>query len=155
MSHLAERYNQLSHTYIKLADQFQKLDVDYMTLRSKVVPLLRALKSYKATVETLKQQNLDLEQELRTVTQKYEELKPFAAFLSPEFQQVLSEAEEQLALVDETLKEIDQDRDPGLSEADKSLLLEHQNDPSQFEALIQPNGYSSVRVASDRALQAV
>jgi hypothetical protein len=157
MSHLADRYNRLCQAYVKLADQFQRLDIDHMTLRSKVVPLLRALKTYKAGVETLTQENLALEQELRAMTQKYEELKPLEVFLHPEFQQALWEAEEQLALVDQTLQEIDQNQDPGLSEADKQLLLEYHNDPTQFEALIQANWSNSANgvAAANRPLQSV
>jgi len=34
MSDLAERYARLCRVYVQLADRFQKLDVEHMTLRS-------------------------------------------------------------------------------------------------------------------------
>jgi predicted nucleic acid-binding Zn-ribbon protein len=157
MSHLAKNITRLCHAYIKLSDKFQKLDVDYMTLRSKVVPLIKALKVYKQLVEQLSEERQLLKENLQEITQKYEELKPFEIFLEPEFQAILNEAEEQIDLVDTTLNEIESDRDPDLSDVEKALLLEYENDPDKFGALINitllnPSENSSVQ---EKALQSM
>jgi hypothetical protein len=52
--------------------------------------------------------------------------------LQPETQAVLAEAEEQMSLVQETLLEIDQDSDPGMSEADKLLLEEYYSNSNEL-----------------------
>jgi predicted nucleic acid-binding Zn-ribbon protein len=154
MDNLAERYIRLSRAYIKLADKFQKLDVEHMALRGKVVPLLKAIKTHRSTIDQLNEENLtlkhqlteliaqrqrikELEAQLETVTAHYETLKPLAGLLQPEVEELLTEVEEQLELVDATFDEIDSDRDPDLSESDKEILQEYENDPAQF-TLSQP-----------------
>jgi predicted nuclease with TOPRIM domain len=132
MSNIAERYIYLSHCYIELADKFQKLDVEHMTLKSKMVPVLKAMKTCKQTIEQLTQEKLELEQKLQAVTAQSEELKSFEVLLQPETQAVLAEAEEQMSLVQETLLEIDQDSDPGMSEADKLLLEEYYSNSNEL-----------------------
>jgi predicted nuclease with TOPRIM domain len=132
MSNIAERYIYLSRCYIELADKFQKLDVEHMTLKSKMVPVLKAMKTCKQTIEQLTQEKLELEQKLQAVTAQYEELKSFEVLLQPETQAVLAEAEEQMSLVQETLLEIDQDSDPGMSEADKLLLEEYYSNSNEL-----------------------
>ncbi len=133
MSHLADRYTRLCHSYIKLSDKFQKLDVDHMTLRSKVVPLIKLLQTYKQTIKQLTQDKEALASDLQSMTLKYEELKPLEAFLQPEAQAALAEAEEQLELVDITLQEMESDRDPDLSEIDKAILTEYQANPDLLD----------------------
>lgn len=129
---LSVSFEKLCRSYIKMADRFQQLDVEYMTLRSKVVPLLKQLKAYQQTIESLKRENSDLQAELETVTAKYEELKPFEDLLSPELQGLLQEAEDQIDLVDETLNEMDRDDDPDLSEDDKALIQAFRDNPDAF-----------------------
>ncbi len=136
MSQIAERITRLCHAYIKLSDKFQKLDIEYMTLRSKVVPLIKALKTYKQLLEQLNQEKQALEEKLQETTLKYEELKPLEIFLQLEFQAILTEAEEQVELVETTLYEMESDRDPDLSDIDKELLIQYQNDPEQFALLL-------------------
>lgn len=126
MSQIAERYNHLCSSYLQLADKFQKLDVEHMSLKSKVVPLIKALKAYKDTVETLQQENANLAEELQIITAHYEQLKPLEALLQPDLQEKLAEVEEQMALVDETMREMEEDSTPDLSEEDKLLLEEYQ-----------------------------
>lgn len=135
-------FEKLCRSYVKMADRFQQLDVEYMTLKSKIVPLLKQLRGYQQTVETLKRENGDLKTELETMTAKYEELKPFEELLNPELQGLLQEAEEQIDLVDETLKEMERDRDPDLSEDDKALIEAFKTDPNAF-ALPDLNSLSS------------
>lgn len=127
-----ERYAQICRAFVKLADKFQKLDVDHMTLKSKVAQILKLLKNYQTVAEKLNQENQVLKQELQTVTAKYEALQLFEFFLEPEFQALLEEAEAQCELVDETLEEMEDDCDPDLDELDKRLLSEYQTRPDSF-----------------------
>ncbi len=131
-SNLAERYTRLCRAYVKLADKFQKLDVEHMTLRSKVVPLLKALKVQRQMVEQLQQEKTTLAAELQSTTSKYEALQHLEPLLQPDMQAALVEAEEQLALVDTTLVEMDCDRDPDLNDDDKQILNDYQQQPESF-----------------------
>jgi predicted nuclease with TOPRIM domain len=136
MSDLAERYARLCRGYVQLAEKFQKLDVEHMTLRSKVIPLLKSLKSHHSLVEQLKQEKESLEEQLQSTIQKYEELKALETFLQPEMQAALLEAEEQIALVETTVSEMDSDFDPDLSDDEKMLLHEYHSQ-SEFGSLIK------------------
>jgi hypothetical protein len=137
MTNLADRYTHLSRAYIQLADKFQKLDVDHMELRSKIIPALKALTAYKQIVEDLNQEKQALTAKLLAMTAKYEELKPLEALFSPEIEAILAEAEEQIALVNMTMEEMDRDRDPDLSEAEKQLLQDYQNNPEEFSPITE------------------
>ncbi|MEM7773751.1 MAG: hypothetical protein AAGA75_24025 [Cyanobacteria bacterium P01_E01_bin.6] len=132
MADISKSFAKLCHSYIKLADKFQQLDVDYMTLKGKIVPVLKQLKAYRTTIEALKQEKKDLKAELETVSAKYEELKVFEELLSPEMQALIDEAQEQVDLVDETLTEMEQDDDPDLSEDDKAILRVFRDNPDAF-----------------------
>lgn len=127
-----ERYTRICHAFVRLSDKFQKLDVEYMTLKSKVVQVLRLLKEYKATIETLNQEKQELAASLESMTLRYEKLKDFECFFEPDFQAMLNEAEEQLELIDETLQEIEADPDPDLNHLDKALLSEYRSCPDSF-----------------------
>lgn len=128
-----ERYAQICRAFVKLADKFQKLDVDHMTLKSRVAQILKLLKNYQSVAEKLNQENQALKQELQAITVKYEALQLFEFFLEPEFQTLLEAAEAQCELIDETLEEMENDRDPDLDELDKKLLSEYQSHPDRFE----------------------
>ncbi len=149
MDNLAERYVRLSRAYIKLADKFHKLDVEHMALRGKVVPLLRAVKAHRSTIDQLNEENLALktqlteltiaseriqalEAQLDVVTIQYCALQPLEALLQSDVQEALIDAEQQMELVDATVDEMDDDRDPDLNADDKQLLQEYENDPTQF-----------------------
>ena len=132
MTDISTSFAKLCRSYVKLADKFQQLDVDYMTLKSKIVPVLKQLKAYQTTIETLRQEKHDLKAELDTVTAKYDELKVFEDLLSPEMQSLLEEAEGQIDLVDETLSEMDEDDDPDLTPDDKMLLQAFRENPEAF-----------------------
>ena len=127
-----ERYAQICRAFVKLADKFQQLDVEHMTLKTKVVPILKLLKKYQEATESLGQEKQALEEALQASTLQYERLKRFEVFLEPEFQALLQDAEAQLTLVDETLEEMADDRDPDLDALDKALLSEYQNQPDLF-----------------------
>ena len=133
MSQIAERYIHLCRSYIQLSDKFQKLDVEHTTLRRKIVPLLNNLKTYRQIVEKLEQEKLELEERLKTLDERYEHLKQFELLAQPEIQAELSEAESQIALVEETIQEMEENSDPDLNETEKLLLNEYQNNPNEFE----------------------
>lgn len=140
MTTIAERYTKLCRAYTQLAERFQKLDVEYMTLKSKLPEVLQAVRSYKQTIATLKQEKAATESELQTIKAKYEQLKPFEDLLTPEFEAELLEAEEQASLVEQTIQEMLDNPDPDLSDIDKQLLLEFQNDTDEFLDT-ESNGY--------------
>jgi predicted nucleic acid-binding Zn-ribbon protein len=132
MAQTSDRYARLCRSYIKLSDKFQKLDVEHMTLKSKVVPLLKALKAYKQLAETLQQTNHELEAKLADLQEKYDSLKVFEVLMTPEVQAELTEAEEQMDMIEETMREMEEDSTPDLSEAEKELLEEYHRYPEQF-----------------------
>ena len=143
MSPLSTRYQRLSTAYIDLADQFQQLDVEHMTLRSKVAPLVKALQGYKALVEQLKQENRQLAenqaelaetnheltlkqsalmQRVASLSDRVNQLGALEGLLETNCQTLLDEAEQQMALVTETIEEREAEPDPDLSAADRALL---------------------------------
>lgn len=133
MDNIAERYAHLGRSYILLADKFQKLDVEHMTLKKKVIPFLELLKTYKQTIEVLQQENKDLTEELAQTSDKYESLKSLELLLQPDVQATLAEAETLIALVNDTIQEMQQDSDPDLSTSDKLLLDEYKMLDKQSE----------------------
>ena len=148
MSQIAERYIHLCRSYIQLSDKFQKLDVEHTTLRRRIVPLLNNLKAYQQIVEKLEQEKLELEEKLKTLDQRYEHLKQFEILAQPEIQAELSEAESQIALVEETVQEMEENRDPDLNETEKLLLNEFQNNPTEFEPPIHSHPHEYAHAAS-------
>lgn len=135
MVNQAERYTRLCYSYIQLSEKFQKLDVEHMDLKTKIVPILKLLKAYKQMVEQLNQEKIVLEDKLQAVTSKYETLKALEGLLEPNVESLLTEAEEQMELVASTVEEIESDTDPDLSEADKRLLNEYYSNPEQFNSM--------------------
>jgi chromosome segregation ATPase len=140
VSTTADRCAKLCRAYSQLAEQFQKLDVEYMTLKSKLPDVLKAVQTYKRAIATLKQEKADLEAKLQEVSDKYETLKPFEDLLQPEFEAELAEAEEQASLVEQTIQELESNPDPDLSDAEKQLLYEFQQETHQFLS-VDANGY--------------
>jgi chromosome segregation ATPase len=132
MTNIADRYTRLCRAYVQLADRFQKLDVEYMTLKSKLLPLLKGLSTTKDTITTLKQEKANLEAELKSVMAKYEALSHLEVLLKAESQAELAEAEEQLSLVEQTIQEMESESDPDLDEYDKGLLNDFLNDLGAF-----------------------
>lgn len=145
MTNISNSFAKICRSYVKLADKFQQLDVEHMTLKSKIVPLLKQLKDYQHTIETLKQEKSDLKAEIDAITAKYEELKPFEELLDPDVQALLEEAQDQVDLVDETLGEMEKDDDPDLSEDEKVILRAFHDNPEAFSlpdlgSLLSSNG---------------
>ncbi|MBE9108737.1 hypothetical protein IQ273_04815 [Nodosilinea sp. LEGE 07298] len=154
VNQMVERYTRLCRAYVSLSERFHQLDVDHMTLKGQVVPLLKALKDHQAklkAIETekaeiqarLDQQTAQHRQELQQLTKTYEErlqtlsnhideLQPLEQLLNGETNHELSIAEEQMELVETTFLEIEQDSSPDLSIEEKALLAAYQADPNAF-----------------------
>ena len=149
MENIAGSFTTLCESYINLADRFQQLDVDHMTLKSKIIPLLKTLKDYKQAIATLQQENQTLQQEkqalqedlaatqetCKILTTQNEALKVLEPLLTAEMTNLLTEATEQAALVNETIAEIDSNGDPDLSAEEKELLSMFYADPAGFAEL--------------------
>ena len=152
MENIVDSFANLCDSYITLADRFQQLDVDHMTLKGKVVPLLKTLQTYQQAIATLQAENKSLHQELssskeecKTLIAKNEALQSLEPLLSSEMTTLLTNAEEQAALVKETIDEMDANNDPDLSADEKSLLAVFYNDPERFAAVHhQPSASSNV-----------
>ncbi len=152
MIQISERYTRICRAYTQLAERFQKLDVEHMALKNKIVPLLQVLKTYRQTVEVLKQEKAQMAEALETMTTQYNELKVLETLLKSDSQSALLEAEGQMDLVAQTLQEIEADSDPDLSDADKALLEEYQHGEMELyllEAGDRPELMESHSVAND------
>ncbi|MEB3290426.1 MAG: penicillin acylase family protein [Leptolyngbya sp.] len=151
---LVERYTRLCRAYVQLSDRFHQLDVNHMTLKGQVVPLLKALKiqqdrlrqmqTDKETLqETLAQRVTQHRQDLQALTRTYEErlaslshhieeLQSLEGLLSSAACHDLAIAEEQMDLVEATLHEMAEDDDPDLSADEKALLAAYRANPEAF-----------------------
>jgi len=110
-----------------------------MTLKSKLVVLLKALKNYRNKIVALRQENQALRDELRLsqercklLTEEKDALKMFEPLLTPELSTLIAEAEEQSTLVNETIREMDTDAAPDLDAGDRLLLSEFYHDPTSL-----------------------
>ncbi|MEM9163114.1 MAG: hypothetical protein AAGC54_08595 [Cyanobacteria bacterium P01_F01_bin.4] len=75
MKSTAERYNRLAEAYIKLSDNFHQLDVAHMTLKRKLVPVIKATKDYQSLTTQLKQDKTGLEQTVEALTDRQQRLE--------------------------------------------------------------------------------
>ncbi|KAI9129354.1 hypothetical protein [Acaryochloris sp. CCMEE 5410] len=189
MKTIAERYNSLAGAYIKLSDEFHQLDVAHMNLKQKLLPAIKAIKTYQSLTHQLQQDNAHLEQTIQALTDqqqrlkeeqrtleakeveqsitintlteektnlqatleafqtKYKALANFEVLLQSEPQAVLAEAEQQMALVEETLQEIALNSDPDLSEDEQQLIEAYQDeDESLFIAMEISKDSNSLKV---------
>ncbi|PSR19828.1 hypothetical protein C8255_00205 [filamentous cyanobacterium CCP3] len=154
VNQMVERYTRLCRAYVSLSERFHQLDVDHMTLKGQVVPLLKALKDHQARLKAVEAKKAELQarfdqqaaqhrQELQQLTETYEErlralsshvdeLQPLEQLLNGETHHELSVAEEQMELVETTFLEMEQDSSPDLSIEEKALLAAYQADPNAF-----------------------
>ncbi|HZG38631.1 MAG TPA: hypothetical protein VEZ50_08110 [Nodosilinea sp.] len=154
VNQMVERYTRLCRSYVSLSERFHQLDVDHMTLKGQVVPLLKALKAHQAKLKAVEAEKAGLQarldhqaaqhrQELQQLTKTYEdklealsnhiaELQPLEQLLNGETHRELSVAEEQMELVEATFLEIEQDCAPDLSAEEKALLTAYRADPAAF-----------------------
>lgn len=161
VNQMVERYTRLCRAYVELSERFHQLDVDHMTLKGQVVPLLKALKAHQVKLKAAEAEKAQIQarldqqaaqhlQELQQLTKTYEdqlqalssqvaELKPLEQLLSGETHHELGVAEEQMELVEATFLEIEQDSSPDLSSEEKSLLAAYRADPNGFLAAAADN----------------
>ena len=155
MNQMVERYLRLCRAYVRLSEQFQTLDLEHMQLKEQMVSLIRSLKQQQQHIDTLRHDNQNLKAQLenqslqhrmdaQALTNAYEEklnslqeasgdLEALKALLSSEAQDELAEAEHHMGLIDETLKEMEIDSAPDLSESDKALLKEYAENLTAFD----------------------
>ncbi len=154
MRDTTQRYLRLCQSYVQLADRYTQLDVEQMTLREKLIPFLLAFKHYKEIAEKLTSENANLQAELTDLRQRYAQLSTadhqFAPELTSELETALLEAEEQMALVEETLQEQSLDPDPTLLPVEKLLLDEYVTGTGEFAGLF-PESESGPRLAEFHA----
>ncbi|MBD2257344.1 hypothetical protein [Pseudanabaena sp. FACHB-2040] len=154
MNQMVERYTRLCRAYVKLSEQFHQLDIEHMKLKGNMVPLLKAVKVYKNQNTQLEQQNQELQQtlvaadslhrsevqnlvatyeeQLQSLKNQIDELKALEWFTTEDAHRDLAEAEQQIALDEETFQEIAQDALPDLTEDEKALLVEYHANPANF-----------------------
>ncbi|XFA73168.1 hypothetical protein RYO59_001406 [Thermosynechococcaceae cyanobacterium Okahandja] len=144
MDNLSQRYLRLCQAYSQLAERYTKLDIDHMTLRERLVPFLMAFKYYKQMADQLSAEKLALQQELNELRDRYQVLASQAdgAPANEELLAALAEAEGQMNLIEETLREQDADLDPNLLPIEKQLLEEYTTGVGEFQALL-PHSTSS------------
>lgn len=179
MQATADRYTRLSKAYITLSEQFHELDVAHMNLKQKILPAIKTIKAYKTLTQRLKQQKLEMERTLETLTQrqvelmatvadqqgqqakltatietlveekaslaaelltmqaKYDAVAEFEVLIQPDPEAILAVAEQQMALVEETLQEMLANSAPDLSEADQQLIALYQHEFEDFTTLAE------------------
>jgi transketolase len=67
---MVERYTRLCRAYVTLAERFHQLDVDHMTLKGQMVPLLKALKAHQAKLKAVEAEKTDLQVTLQQQVQQ-------------------------------------------------------------------------------------
>ncbi|WOD40507.1 hypothetical protein [Nodosilinea sp. E11] len=133
VNQMVERYTRLCRAYVNLSERFHQLDVDHMTLKGQVVPLLKALKTQQAKLQaleaekaalqtTLNQQETSLQaalaqqeaqhrQELQQLTKTYEEklqaLTNHVAELQPLEQLLSADTHHELSIAEEQMELIE------------------------------------------------
>ena len=154
VNQMVERYTRLCRAYVTLSERFHQLDVDHMTLKGQVIPLLKALKAHQAKLKAVEAEKAELHlaldrqaeqhrQELQQLTQTYEdqlqalasraaELQSLEQLLNGEVHHELAVAEEQMDLVETTFQEIEEDSSPDLSSEEQALLAAYRADPEAF-----------------------
>lgn len=75
MKSIAERYNSLARAYVKLSDKFHQLDVAHMNLKEKLLPAIKAIKSYRSLVHQLQQDKAELERTIQTLAERQQYLE--------------------------------------------------------------------------------
>ncbi len=154
MSDPTQRYLRLCQSYVQLADRFTQLDVEQMTLREKLIPFLLAFKHYKELAEKLATENTSLQAELTDLRERYTQLnaadQQFSPPLTSELETALLEAEEQMALVEETIKEQAIDPDPDLLPVEKLLLDEYVSGTGEFAGVF-PESETSPQFAESHS----
>ncbi|NER00381.1 MAG: hypothetical protein F6K30_27405 [Cyanothece sp. SIO2G6] len=139
MSNIVASFTRLCESYIDLAERFQRLDIEHMTLKEKLVPLLKTLRSDRQEISRLQDEKQSLENELykareacNVLVAEKIALKALEPLLSEKVIRLLNEAGEQMELVNETINEIEANDQPNLGAEDKALLDHFYADPDAF-----------------------
>ena len=69
VNQMVERYTRLCRAYVTLAERFHQLDVDHMTLKGQMVPLLKALKAHQAKLKAVEAEKTELQVTLQQQVQ--------------------------------------------------------------------------------------
>lgn len=141
MDNLSQRYLNLCQAYVQLADRYNNLDVEQMTLREKLVPFLMAFKYYKRLSEQLTNEKRTLEAEVMELRDRCQQMEGQSGQGADEaLLAALAEAEEQIALMEDTFAEQATDSDPSLLPVEKELLAEYVAGSSEFQSLLSEEG---------------
>jgi septal ring factor EnvC (AmiA/AmiB activator) len=70
VNQMVERYTRLCRAYVTLAERFHQLDVDHLTLKGQMVPLLKALKAHQAKLKAVEAEKTDLQVTLQQQVQQ-------------------------------------------------------------------------------------
>ncbi len=107
VNQMVERYTRLCRAYVTLAERFHQLDVDHMTLKGQVVPLLRALKAHQAKLRAVEAEKAALETALaQQQTHHQAALDQKEAQHRQELQQLTKTYEEKLQALSNHVAEI-------------------------------------------------
>ncbi|WP_035991405.1 hypothetical protein [Leptolyngbya sp. KIOST-1] len=130
VNQMVERYTRLCRAYVSLSERFHQLDVDHMTLKGQVVPLLKALQEHQAKLKAVEAENFQLQsdrdqqearlqaaldqqeakhrQELQQLTKTYEEqlqnLSSHVAELQPLEQLLSGDTHHELSIAEEQME---------------------------------------------------
>lgn len=134
MKSIAERYKSLAGAYVKLSDKFHQLDVAHMNLKEKLLPAIKAIKSYRSLILQLQQDKARLERTIQTLTERQQCLE--------ENQLTLKAKEVELSMTVNTLTKENTDLQAALKEfqikfegvADFESLLESEPQAMLVEA---------------------
>jgi septal ring factor EnvC (AmiA/AmiB activator) len=61
VNQMVERYTRLCRAYVNLSERFHQLDVEHMTLKGQMVPLLKALKAHQVKLRTVEAEKASLQ----------------------------------------------------------------------------------------------
>ncbi len=93
----ADRYTRLSRAYLTLAEKFQQLDVEHMTLKQKIVPLIKALKQYQQMGQRWQKEKALLTEKLKVTEARYDQLQMALSVASNREQQLVEKLQEKTA----------------------------------------------------------
>ncbi|WP_299402351.1 hypothetical protein [Acaryochloris sp. IP29b_bin.148] len=133
---------ELERTVQTLTERQTHLQENQLTLQAKEVEL-------SMTVNTLTKENTDLQAVLQDFQTKYEVVADFESLLASEPQAMLTEAEQQMELVEETLQEIALNSDPDLSQEEKQLIEAYQTESESLSVSMEPLQDWDVQEVSD------
>ena len=122
----------------QLVDQLHVKDAENETLNATLAALQTAQTALEQSVSALADDKLSRASHFATLEAQQAELSPLTELLDGEAFTVLSEAEAQIALVEETLAEMETDPTPDLSPADQALLAACEADRLVLQGEPQP-----------------